>query len=309
MLTPIPKKQKSIIRINTHRKRPSKTSCPRVNMRLIFLTISVILAVPLVECRELRSDSLSIFLIEEILKPSMFPSSPTKGLPSPSLASGPTHQPSSTENNMSHQSSGQTSYDAAGELAFVQLVKLGPTQSTNPTNAPLSVVDQLSQREDIDVSENLNYSWNSSTIAIVAVGGVFLSFILLATCGSGYDNNDEHSTGTACITLCPSTDEEFTYQSSNPLSPSPYRCSVEVVMATEYDENISCGVVSAQPFEDFVDADYDDNRVDVVAETENDENIYCGVVSTHDVLSRTLTPLPEEASVDYGRDEMSEFSV
>ena len=80
-------------------------------------------------------------------------------------------------------------------------------------------------------------------------------------------------------------------------------------MATEYDENISCGVVSAQPFEDFVDADYDDNRVDVVAETENDENIYCGVVSTHDVLSRTLTPLPEEASVDYGRDEMSEFSV
>jgi hypothetical protein len=297
-------------------------------MRLIFLTISVILAVPLVECRELRSDSLSIFLIEEILKPSSFPSSPTKGLPSPSLASGPTHQPS-------HQSSGPTttlssseaSYDAASELAFVQLVKLGPTQSTNPTNAPLSVVDQLSQREDIDVSENLNYSWNSSTIAIVAVGGVFLSFILLATCGSGYDNNDEHSTGTACITLCPSTDEEFTYQSSNPLSPSPYRCSVEVVMATEYDENISCGVVSAQPFEDFVDADYDDNRVDVVAETENDENIYCGVVSTHDVveaehyetrgslrdqpasLSRTLTPVPEEASVDYGRDEMSEFSV
>ena len=307
-------------------------------MRLIFLTISAILAVPLVECRELRSDRLSMFLIEEILKPSSFPSSPTKGLPSPSLASGPTHQPSSAVTNMSHQSSGPTttlrssleaSYDAAaGELAFVQLVKLGPTQSTNPTNAPLSV-DQLSQREDIDVSENLNYSWNSSTIAIVAVGGVFLSFILLATCGSGYDNSDEHSTGTACITLCPSTDEEFTYQSSNPLSPSPYRCSVEVVMATEYDENISCGVVSDQPFEDFVDADYDDNRVDVVTETENDENIYCGVVSAHDVveaehyenisrtfildqpasLSRTLTPVPEDASVDCGRDEMSEFSV
>jgi hypothetical protein len=122
-------KAKSHYQINTHRKRPSKTSCPRVNTRLIFLTISVILAVPLVECRELRSDSLSIFLIEEILKPSSFPSSPTKGVPSPSLASGPTHQHSSTENNMSHQSSGPTT-TLSSRSSRIDLASLLPTHLT-----------------------------------------------------------------------------------------------------------------------------------------------------------------------------------
>jgi len=306
-------------------------------MKLIFLTIYVIIivAVPFVECRELRPDSLSNILIEEILKPSPFPS-----LLSPSLASGqnsiPTmgsrppsyasHQPSLTVTKMSpdlrptttlevsddasnvHPTTAPQPLFGAGELAFVQLVKLVPTQSTNPTNAPLSV-DQLSQREEDD-SENLSHSWISSSIALVAVGGTFLAFILLAACGAGYDYNDDHSTGTTCITLCPSTDEEITYE-------------------TECDENISCSVIAAQSFEDVVKADYDENRVDVVIATENDENISYGVVSFEDVveaeyydnisrifisdqstsLSRSLAPVPEESSIDYGRDEMSEFSV
>ena len=329
-------------------------------MKLIFLTISVILAFPLVKCRELRSDSLSNILVEKILKPSPFLSSPTKGLPSPSLASDPSYasqQPSLTVTQMSHDlrwvnqssSSLEASDDSsnahpttvpqplfgAGELAFVQLMKLGSTQSTNPTNAPSSLsVDQLSQREDTVVSENLNYSWNSSSIAIFAVAGSFIAFISLTACGIGHDYNDEHSTGTTGITLCPSTDEEITYQPSNPLSPSPYHCSSnardEVVIEMEYDANISCSVISAKLFEDVVEADYDDNRVEVVTETENDENISWGVVSAQlfedeaeyyenipcsfisaqsASLSRTLAPVPEEASVDYELDEMSEFSV
>ena len=98
----------------------------------------------------------------------------------------------------------------------------------------------------------------------------------------------------------------------------------------EYDANISCSVISAKLFEDVVEADYDDNRVEVVTETENDENISWGVVSAQlfedeaeyyenipcsfisaqsASLSRTLAPVPEEASVDYELDEMSEFSV
>lgn len=300
-------------------------------MKLFFVAISAIVVL-LVECRELRSDN---FPTEE-LKPSPFPSSTAKGLSSQSFTSGtssyptmskpPTcasHQPSSAVSKMSPTlrlasptKTLRSPLEASEDATNVQpMVSIAPTvlvaQSTTPTYNPSPLgssislsMDQIGQREDTGISETNNSSWSPYSIAIfVAVGSTFLVFISLVACGGGVEINEEQSTGTICLTICSSTDDETIYQCSSP--PSPSRCNsntrIEDVVEADYDEYVTCRcdeMSENQPTnEDVVEAGYD-------------EYSSCEFASAQlRSLSRSLTPVLEETSVDFGHDEMSEFSV
>jgi len=166
-------------------------------------------------------------------------------------------------------------------------------------------MDQIGQREDTGISETNNSSWSPYSIAIfVAVGSTFLVFISLVACGGGVDYNEEQSTGTICLTICSSTDDETIYQCSS--APSPSRCNsnarIEDVVEADYDEYVTCSVISSQSASQNA-------HVEDVVEAGYDEYSSCEFVSAQlRSLSRTLTPVLEE-SVDFGHDEMSEFSV
>jgi hypothetical protein len=157
----------------------------------------------------------------------------------------------------------------------------------------------MSEREDTGASEKINTSWSLLSICLfVTAGGTVFVFVSLAVLGGGDTPNDDRSTGTPCITLCSSTDDD---QCSNPSSLPPYRCSqnppVEVVVETEYDENDSCGVISAQSVLGVVDLEYADNETFIA-------------VSAQPVsFSGKLAPVPEETSICFERDETSEFSI
>ena len=210
--------------------------------------------------------------------------------------------------------------DATKDFTILVAYSRPPTCTPSPLGPyPQLSSDEMSKREDSGATVKINTSWSSLSICLlVTAGGTVFVFVSLAVLGGGDTPNDDRSTGTPCITLCSSTDDEMAYQCSDPFSLLPF-CSQnppdEVVVETEYDENNSCGVISAlrrapAVFEAGVHLSRAQTVLDIVDLENAEDEAFTTIVSSQPAtFTGTLAPVPEETSICFERDETSEFSI